>query len=317
MRISTVSIATGSLIAMAAAPTSPSSPIGVAPPGYRLPDATRLGRVRLQVADLGRSLPFYKGVLGLRVLERPDGRAVLGAQDGNAPLVELVERPETQPVPRRGRLGLYHVAFLLPERAALGRFVHHLAGLDVQPGMSDHRVSEAFYLRDPDGLGIEVYADRPRATWEVDADGQIKMTTDPLDVQDLIRAAGEVPWTGAPAGTTIGHVHLHVGDLDRAAAFYHEALGLDKMVWSYPGALFLAAGSYHHHLGTNTWAQDAPPAGDNDAKLLEWTLVVPDIVDVERAAASLEAGGYAPCRDVDFVRASDPWGTPLRIRTTD
>lgn len=125
-------------------------------------------------------------------------------------------------------LGLFHVALRLPDRAALGRLVRHLADTDVEIGMSDHRVSEAIYLNDPDGLGIEVYADRPRSRWTYDADGQLEMTTEPLDVQSLIDAAGETSWTSAPAGTDVGHVHLHVGDLGRAAAFYHEALGLDK-----------------------------------------------------------------------------------------
>lgn len=293
-----------------------SPPVGIPPPEYRLPAATRLGRVRLQVADLARSIAFYEDLIGLRVLDAPDECAVLGAQGDDTPLVELVEQPGTRPVPRRGRLGLYHVAFLLPERAALGRFVRHLAEAYIQSsGMSDHRVSEAVYLRDPDGLGIEVYADRPRAKWSCDADGQIAMTTEPLDLGPLVEAAGDVPWTGAPAGTAVGHVHLHVGDLDRAAVFYHEALGFDKTVWSYPGALFLSAGGYHHHLGTNTWAGDAPPADPDDARLLEWTLVLPAPGDVDAVLRSLKSAGYAASRNERGGRVTDPWGTVLRLTT--
>lgn len=297
---------------------APPPDVGLAPPGYRLPAATRLGRVRLQVADLGRSLGFYEGVLGLRVLDRDAGRATLGAQGEERPLVELREKPGARPVPQHGRLGLYHVAYLLPDRAALGRFVRHLAGLGQRVGSADHLVSEALYLSDPDGLGVEVYADRPRERWRLDG-RQIAMATDPLDVQALVAAAGEDAWAGAPAGASVGHVHLHVGDLDRAAAFYHAGLGLDKIVWGYPGALFLSAGGYHHHLGTNVWAAGAPPAGEDDARLLDWTLVLPDASDVEAATESLAAAGYRAddAHRPGTRRVADPWGTALRLSTTD
>jgi len=280
--------------------------VGIAAPGYRLPADIRLGRVRLQVADLERSLAWYERALGLCVLRRSGGEAALGAYGDDAVLVELREKAGAAPVPRRGRLGLYHFAILLPDRAALGRFVAHLAEIGERAGASDHRVSEALYLNDPDGLGIEVYADRPRSSWRV-VDGQIAMSTDPLDLADVVRAAGGEPWTGMPAGTTIGHVHLHVGDLEPAAAFYHQGLGLDQVVWSYPGALFLSAGGYHHHLGLNTWAAGAAPAGDDDARLLEWEIVVPTADDAEAALESLSGGEDGVVRD--------PWGTALRIRT--
>ncbi|HYJ79167.1 MAG TPA: VOC family protein, partial [Longimicrobiaceae bacterium] len=218
------------------------------------------------------------------------------------------------PVPRRGRLGLYHFAVLLPDRAALGRFAGHVAGLRIPAGMSDHFVSEAMYLTDPDGLGIEVYADRPRSAWRYEG-RQLHMTTEPLDVASLARAADGEPWSGAPAGTTMGHVHLYVGDLEAAEAFYHQALGFDKTVWSYPGALFLAAGGYHHHLGTNTWAAHAPPAGEEDARLLEWEIVVPSADDAAEAARSLEAHGYAVEWTSEGGVAPDPWGTPVRVRS--
>ncbi len=294
------------------APDARQRPYGIAPPGYRLPDATRLGRVRLQISDLERSLEYYRDVLGFRVLDRSGGLATLGAHGDDRPLVELVERRGASPVPRRGRLGLYHFAILLPDRAALGRFVGHLGRLGVRAGMSDHFVSEAVYLQDPDNHGVEVYADRPRSAWRHEG-RQLAMATEPLDVRDLVQAAGGESWTGMPAGTTIGHVHLHVGDLDEAAAFYHVGLGLDKVVWSYPGALFLSAGGYHHHLGTNTWAANAPLAGENDARLLEWEIVVPRPEDAEAAAHSVEAAGYGATRAGESWLLTDPWGTSLRI----
>ena len=281
---------------------------GVAPRGYRLPAATRLGRVRLQVSDLERSLDWYQRVLGLRVIERSAAHATLGAHGDDAVLVELREKAGVQPVPRRGRLGLYHFAILLPDRAALGRFVAHLAEIGERAGASDHLVSEALYLQDPDNLGIEVYADRPRATWTYEGP-QLVMATEPLDLADLVRAAGGERWTGMPAGTVIGHVHLHVGELEAASAFYHQGLGLDRVVWSYPGALFLSAGGYHHHLGLNTWAAGAAPAGDGDARLLEWEIIVPSPADAEAALASLAAAGYP----ADGGIARDPWGTALRL----
>lgn len=288
-------------------------PRGIAPAGFRLPSSTRLGVVRLQVSDLVRSIAYYDRVLGLRELERRGQVAVLGPVDGDRPLIELHELPGAQPVPRRGRLGLYHYAILVPDRAALGRFVSHLASLGVYAGMSDHLVSEAVYLSDPDGLGIEVYADRPRDTWRYEG-RQIAMTTMPLDADELVRAAGGEPWTGMPNGTAIGHVHLHVGDLAQAEAFYHEALGLDKVVWGYPGALFLSAGGYHHHLGTNTWAAGAAPAGEGDARLLEWEMILPEAETVSIVANNLELAGYTVGRSSSgTVVVHDPWGTALRV----
>lgn len=284
---------------------------GIAPPVYRLPAEVRPGRVRLQVAELERSRRYYEEVLGLRELERGDGRVVLGAESGE-PLVELRERRGARPVPQRGRLGLYHFAILLPDRAALGRFLAHLQRAGVYAGMSDHLVSEALYLRDPDGLGIEVYADRPRSAWRWQG-GQLAMDTRPLDTEGVLAAGRGEPWKGMPAGTTMGHVHLHVGDLEAAAAFYHAALGLDAVVWSYPGALFLSAGGYHHHLGVNTWAAGAPAAGEEDARLLDWEVVLPSRADAEEAAASLEAAGYPVTRTAEGIRAEDPWGTAVRL----
>jgi catechol 2,3-dioxygenase len=288
------------------------SSYGIEPPAYRLPEATRLGKVVLQVADLDRSVEYYQRIVGFSLHSRDGALAALGPRGGPV-ILELRERTGVRPVPRRGLLGLYHFAILLPSRAALAQFVRHLAAVGVPAGMSDHRVSEAIYLTDPDGLGIEVYADRPRETWRI-VERQPVMATDPLDVQDLMREAGDAPWGGLPAGTVIGHVHLFVASLESAARFYHEGLGFDKVVWNYPGALFLAAGGYHHHLGTNTWAAGAPPAAEDDARLLEWEVVVPSLDDAAGALASLESAGASVERDARGGVSRDPWGTAVRLR---
>lgn len=288
---------------------------GEAPRGYRLPEATRLGPVRLQVSELARSLRFYEQTLGMRRLGGDETRAELGAHGDDTPLVELLARADVRPTSPRSRLGLFHFAILLPDRAALGRFLRHLSDLGVHTGASDHVVSEALYLSDPDELGIEVYADRPRATWRRRG-RELMLATDPLDVAGLLNAAGSEPWTGMPAGTAIGHVHLHVGDLATASAFFADALGLDRMTWSYPGALFLGAGGYHHHLGTNTWAgSGARSPADDDARLLEWTIELPHAADVVAVARSLAAGGYAADVQADGCLVTrDPWGTAIRVR---
>jgi catechol 2,3-dioxygenase len=285
---------------------------GIRPREYRLPESTHLGRVRLQVADLDRSLAFYEEVLGMRVITRGVDTASLGPHDEDREIIHLHQLRTARPVPQRGLLGLYHFAILLPDRASLGRFVAHLAEIGAYAGMSDHFVSEAVYLTDPDGLGIEVYADRPRDAWRYD-ERQLYMTTNHLDVDDLVRSARGVPWRGMPPGTVLGHVHLYVGDIAKAEAFYHDALGFDKVVWSYPGALFMSAGGYHHHLGTNTWARGAPPATDADARLLEWEIVVPTPKDAEEAASHVATAGYPAKRESADWILTDPWGTSLRL----
>jgi catechol 2,3-dioxygenase len=184
----------------------------------------------------------------------------------------------------------------------------------VRAGAGDHLVSEAFYLNDPDGLGIEVYADRPRSAWRR-VGRELMMATDPVDVEGLLREAGDSTWSGMPAGTVIGHVHLHVGDVEEAWRYFGEGLGFDRIVWHYPGALFFGAGGYHHHLGTNTWAGPAArPAADDDARLLEWTIELSTKEQLEQLAESLHANGRTAERDGEDVVTRDPWGTAVRIR---
>ncbi|HXE81102.1 MAG TPA: VOC family protein [Vicinamibacterales bacterium] len=284
---------------------------GIAPPGWRLPDASRVGGVCLLVSDLPRSLDYYQQVIGLAVHSSDPKEAVLGPHGDDRPLLTLRTRSGVTRA-RRGAFGLYHFALLLPDRSDLGRFLAHVSALGLHVGMADHLVSEALYLWDPDGLGIEVYADRPRSTWQVRG-RELAMTTDPLDERSVVAAGGGAAWTGCPAGTTVGHVHLHVGSLEAAEAFYHRAVGFDKIVWSYPGALFLSAGGYHHHLGTNVWSRGPSPPADS-AQLLEWEIVVPSAADAAAPRDSLRSAGYAVDEAGTGFLVADPWGTRLRIR---
>ncbi|MCB1032641.1 MAG: VOC family protein [Acidobacteria bacterium] len=289
---------------------------GIPPNGFRLPGSTRLGPVVLQISDLERSLEYYREVLGLQLLGQ-DGRTASLGTLGGEPLVELRERRGIRPRPATSRTGLFHFALLLPDRASLGRFARHLQREGIAAGAADHLVSEALYLRDPDHLGIEVYADRPRGAWQ-QVGSELVMVTDPLDMASVLAAAGDEPWRGMPTGSVMGHVHLSVGDLALASEFYSEGLGFDLRVWSYPGALFLAAGGYHHHLGTNVWAgRDARPPAEDEAQLLEWTLELPAAEDMKAVAKSLAETGRSFDRvgtdRSDSILARDPWGTAVRV----
>jgi catechol 2,3-dioxygenase len=266
--------------------------------------------VRLQVSNLEQSLEYYEQVLGLRSRTTARDTATLGPNGDDPPLVTIETRRGVLPA-RRHAFGLYHFALLLPDRASLGRFAAHVSTLDVRVRMADHLVSEALYLWDPDGLGIEVYADRPRGSWRQHG-RELAVTTDPLDIKSVIAAGGGTPWDGLPSRTRMGHVHLHVGSLSGAEDYYHRALGLDKTGWSYPGALFLSAGGYHHHLGTNTWARGPSPSSDR-AQLLEWELIVPADDDVSAVARSLRASGYTAEEATDGLVTADPWGTRVRV----
>lgn len=286
---------------------------GIAPDEYRLPVDMRLGTVTLRVSDLDRSLEFYEGLLGMRVIEHSHHAALLGADGSDEPLLTL-RAGGVRRASRRGRLGLYHFAVLLPDRPSLGRLLAHLVRAGAYPGAADHLVSEALYLQDPDDLGIELYRDRPRDEWKAQ-NRQLVMATDPLDTERIIAAAAGEPWTGMPRGTTIGHVHLHVGNIDAARSYYHDALGLDVVVWSYPGALFMSAGGYHHHLGVNTWAgAHAQSPQEDEPQLISWEMVLPTGSDVAQTADSLTRHGHSVSpEEIGGSVAYDPWGTAVRV----
>jgi catechol 2,3-dioxygenase len=269
-------------------------------PRAALPSTLRLGAVHLTVADLERSVAFYQDAIGLRQARRDDGVAALGA--GGEDLVVLHEEPGARPAGRHA--GLYHFALLHPSRDELARALQRLAVTRTPvDGAADHGVSEALYLPDPDGNGIELYADRPRDAWPPAPPGEkIGMFTRALDLQGLLATIGGAePVPQADAGLRVGHVHLHVGSLDAARAFYVDRLGFEPMA-TLPSALFVAAGGYHHHLGLNTWrGQGVGPAPPGTVGLREWTIVL-DPESLRGLRARL--GG-----DV----LSDPWDIAVRF----
>jgi catechol 2,3-dioxygenase len=274
-----------------------------------------MGPVHLTVADLERSREYYERAVGLRTLGREDGRLTLGS--GERELLVLVEEPGAQP--SRGHTGLYHFALLVPERVDLARWLAHAAADRVQlTGLSDHFVSEALYLRDPDEHGIEIYWDRPRETWA----GQVgeRMTTLPLDVDSLIAERPGEPdpsYGGLPEGTTMGHVHLKVASIPETVAFYGDVLGFALMAQLGPYAAFLSAGGYHHHLGANTWeSAGASPAPEGTAALRHATVMLPDTVERDRLAAKAADNGFEVEDAGDGPLVRDPSGNALALRAS-
>ncbi len=242
---------------------------------------TTVGAVHLTVADLERSLVYYTGSIGLDVLGVGGGEASLGA--GGRELLHLVEEPGARPAD--GYAGLFHFALLVPERRDLAGWLQHAIRDQVQlTGASDHFVSEALYLRDPDHHGIEIYADRPRRLWDGEAG---RIGTWPLDVDDLL-ATNTEPTAALPADTHMGHVHLRVADVDESIHFYRDVVGFDLIAQLGDQAAFLSAGGYHHHLGANTWeSRGASEAPAGTARLLHFTIVVPDADERDRVAGAV------------------------------
>jgi catechol 2,3-dioxygenase len=268
-----------------------------------LPAETRMGAVHLSVADLDRSLAYYEGQIGLHIHERGDGRATLGT--GGEDLLVLTEEPGARPAD--GYSGLFHFALLVPERIDLARWLAHAARDRVAlTGLSDHWVSEAIYLRDPDHHGIEIYADRPRELWE----GEVgrRLTTEPLDVEDLLAVLDDPatePFDALAGGTVMGHVHLSVSEIPATNAFYRDRLGFAVMAELGDQATFLSAGGYHHHLGGNTWqSAGAAYAPEGHARLTQMTIVLPDAESLQETA-----------RRVGGTEVRDPSGIPVVLTT--
>lgn len=269
-----------------------------------------MGAVELTVSDLERSLDYYRRSIGLGIREQGNGRASLG---GDSELLVLHEVPGAEPAPRN--TGLFHFALLVPERRDLAAWLAHAIREQVpMTGVSDHFVSEALYLRDPDGHGIEIYADRPRELWE----GQVaRMTTEPLDLENLLRELDDPEqetFDGLPGGTVMGHVHLQVADIPETLAFYRDVMGFDEMATLGSQATFLAVGGYHHHVGANTWASaGASPPPEGSASLRLASVVLPDSASRDEVVGRVAAIGQEPEEKPEGPVVRDPSGNRLLL----
>lgn len=284
--------------------------------GFEIHPGTRLGRVHYTVADLERMVQFYRDVLGFRLLWREGDTAALGA--GERELLRLTEVPGA--VRARRTTGLYHTAFLVPTRRELAHLVRRIIELQVPVhGHSNHGTHLAMYLPDPEGNGIELAWDFPREVWPM-RDGLYLIEEAPrtgIDLGELLAEiqADSAPWDGLSPETVVGHVHLHVRDLDEAERFYHGVLGLGVTLRSRSfGAYFFSAGGYHHHVGTNIWhGVGAPLPPENATGLRYFTVVLPDPAELDRVAQRLEEAGIARAPSGEGIYVSDPSGIGLLL----
>ena len=303
----TVAIATG--VAMKA--NAESTKMSEFPASHAVTMPAYIDHSHLVVRDLPMVSAWYQAMLGLKLIEKTASGDVLGA--GGRPLLTLTTSGNAAKAPGNAP-GLFHTAFLMPDRAELGRWLAHIAHNNVPlQGASDHLVSEAIYLGDPEGNGIEVYRDRPREEWIYLEDGMVKMATLPLDLQKLYDEADKSAWGGMADGSAIGHIHLQVSDIPQANAFFRDVLGLDLMA-SYPGASFFASGKYHHHVGANIWnSRGAPKRQGNMTGLADYTVHFNDNARLEKAVAKLDELEIATTRAGDVVSLIDPWGIGLKL----
>ena len=271
---------------------------------------TYTGEVHLNVLDLDKSISYYKEVIGFKVLEKSGNKAVLTA-DGKTPLL-IIEQPENVTPKEPRRTGLYHFALLLPERADLGNIIKHFVANKVAIGASDHMVSEALYLSDPDGNGIEIYTDRDPSAWSW-TNGKVAMSTDPLNGESIVAESAGKSWDGLPEKTVMGHVHLHVANLPVTETFYN-ALGFE-VVTNYPQALFMSTGKYHHHIGLNTWSgEGASRPSEGSVGLQSYALIFPTEAVLNEAIANIEAlNAKVESNENGFV-VEDPSGNRIVLR---
>ncbi len=274
---------------------------------------TFVGKLNLKVEDVKRSLTFYQEIVGLKVMEQTERTANLTA-DGKTVLLSI-EQPENV-LPKQPRTtGLYHFALLLPSREDLGRILKHFLQVAYPlQGASDHSVSEAVYLADPDGNGIEIYADREPSSWSWN-NGEVAMRTEPLDAEAVLKAGEGDSWRGIPVDTVVGHIHLHVSEFPKTEEFYVKGLGFE-VVTRYGGqALFISTGKYHHHIGLNTWAGvGAPQASPNSVGLESFTLMFPNEEKRERIIAQLKDIGASVTEEKGYFATSDPSGNRIRLQ---
>jgi catechol 2,3-dioxygenase len=270
-----------------------------------------VGAIALKVRDLDRLVGFYRDVLGLAVLDQTQDSAALGA--GGVPFVHLEHRPNAKPDDTR-EAGLYHTAFLMPTRADLARWVLHVARNKVPiTGASDHEVSEAIYLDDPEGNGVEVYSDRPPETWTW-SNGLVRMKTERLDIEDLVQAAaGATDYAAAPGGLRVGHIHLRVGDVPAAERFYSDVVGLTVTRGGRHGASFMSSGHYHHHVAGNVWHSAGAGRRDDDRAGLSWFTLEADPASFDAVKSRLAQANIPLADTPSGIESADPWGTRLRL----
>ncbi|MEL3972521.1 VOC family protein [Rossellomorea oryzaecorticis] len=279
---------------------------------FHQPPNTHIDQVTIKVQDIQRSTKFYQEIIGFKVLDQSQNQAHLTA-DGQTPLLTIVQPENVTPKQPR-TTGLYHFAILLPERADLGRILHHFAQLNIPLGSSDHLVSEALYLNDPDGNGIEVYSDKPSADWTWNG-GQVEMAVDPIDARAILAEGEGEPWTGLPSKTVMGHLHLHAADLDETADFYTKGLGFEVVSSLGNQALFLSTGRYHHHIGLNTWnGTGAPKPAESSAGLKSFNVCFPSQEEKDAATNRLKTLGHQVNIDQDgSISTEDPSGNKLYL----
>jgi catechol 2,3-dioxygenase len=274
---------------------------------------TFVGQVNLKVQDLDRALTFYKEVIGFKVFEQTKNSAKLTA-DGKTVLLSI-EQPDNVIPKQRRTAGLYHFALLLPSCADLGKLLKHFlqVGYSLQ-GASDHLVSEAIYLADPDGNGIEVYADRPDSTWDWN-DREVVMASEPLNAEDLLAEGLPGTFNGLPEGTVMGHIHLHVSELGKTEEFYTKGLGFEVVNRYGPQALFISSGKYHHHIGLNTWnGIGAPVPPVNSVGLESFTLMLPNKESVNETVEMLKKIGATVTEENGAYVTTDPSGNRIQLR---
>jgi catechol 2,3-dioxygenase len=267
--------------------------------------------VHLVARDLGVVSGFYQKIIGLDVIERTASGKVLGV--GGAPLLTLTTRRDIAPAPRNAA-GLFHTAFLVPDRDALAHWLSHAVDSGVAlDGASDHLVSEALYLSDPEGNGIEIYRDRRPDEWNYGADGTVAMATERLNLQELYGRAPKQAWSGMAQGTSVGHIHLQVGDIPQADAFYRDVLGL-KIMARYPGASFFATGGYHHHIAANIWSsRGARQRADGMTGLSDYAIRFNDKDALDRALVALERHEIATTKTAEGHALHDHWGIGITL----